>query len=66
VLNRDLEYVGLIFDGNVYSFGWNFAYDDTRGRSVAVHSRAILEALRKIYGMDSLADELTQSLVGTN
>ena len=66
VLNKDLEYVGLIFDGNVQSFGWNFAYDDTQGRSVAVHSRAILEALRKIYGMDALADELTQPLVGTN
>jgi hypothetical protein len=66
VLNRDLEYVGLIFDGNVQSFGWNFAYDDTQGRSVAVHSQAVLEALRKIYGMDTLADELTQPLVGTN
>lgn len=66
VLNRDLEYVGLIFDGNVQSFGWNFAYDDTQARSVAVHSQAVLEALRKIYGMDTLADELTQPLVGTN
>ena len=66
VLNRDLEYVGLIFDGNVQSFGWNFAYDDAQARAVSVHSRAILEALRKIYGMDALADELTQPLVGTN
>jgi len=66
VLNRDLEYVGLIFDGNVQAFGWNFAYDDTQARAVSVHSRAILEALRKIYGMDALADELTQALVGTN
>ena len=66
VLNRDLEYVGLIFDGNVQSFGWNFVYDDTQARAVAVHSRAIIEALRKIYGMDGLADELTQPMAGTN
>jgi hypothetical protein len=66
VLNRDLEYVGLVFDGNVQSFGWNFAFDSTQGRTVSVHSRAIIEALRKIYGMEALADELTQPLVGTN
>ena len=59
VLNRDLEYVGLVFDGNTQGFGWNYQFDDTQGRTVAVHSAAILEALRKIYGMTALADELT-------
>ena len=61
VLNRDLEYVGLIFDGNTQSFGWNYSYDDVQARAVSVHSSAIIEALRKIYGMDALADEITQS-----
>jgi hypothetical protein len=58
VINRDLELVGVIFDGNTQSFPWNYAYDDQQARAVAVHSSAILEALRKIYGMDALADEL--------
>ena len=59
VVNRDLEYVGLIFDGNTQSFAWDYVYDDTQARAVAVHSAAIIEALRKIYGMSTLADELT-------
>ncbi len=60
VLNRDLEYVGLIFDGNTQSFAWDYVFEDRQARAVAVHSSAILEALRKIYGMDGLAAELTQ------
>jgi V8-like Glu-specific endopeptidase len=59
VLSRNLEYVGLIFDGNTQSFAWDYVYDDRQARAVAVHSSAILEALRKIYGMDALAAELT-------
>jgi hypothetical protein len=59
VLNRKLEYVGLVFDGNTQAFQWNYRYDDVQARTVAVHSSAILEALRKIYGMGALADELT-------
>jgi hypothetical protein len=59
VFNRDAEYVGLIFDGNIQSLVWRYAYTDERGRAVAVHSSGILEGLRKIYRMYSLADELT-------
>ena len=58
VVNRDLEYVGLTFDGNTQSFGWNYRYDDRQARAVSVHSKAIIESLRKIYGMEALADEL--------
>ena len=58
VLNRDLECVGVIFDGNTQAFQWNYAYDDLQARAVSVHSSAILEALRKIYGMVELANEL--------
>ena len=59
VLNAKGEYVGLIFDGNIQSLVGRYAYDDTRNRSVAVHSSGIVEAMRKVYGMDALADELT-------
>ena len=58
VINRDGEYVGIVFDGNIQSFLWTFGYSEAQSRCVAVDSRAILEALRKFYGMDALADEL--------
>jgi hypothetical protein len=59
VINRAGELVGIIFDGNIQSLPWNFIYDDSIGRSIHVDSRGILEALRDIYGANSLADELT-------
>jgi hypothetical protein len=58
VINRNLELVGVVFDGNTHSFVWSYAYDDRQARAVSVHSSAILEALRKIYDMGGLADEL--------
>lgn len=59
LINKNAEVVGIIFDGNIESLPWNFVYDDTVGRSISTDSRAILEALRKIYHADALADELT-------
>ncbi len=59
VVNARGEYVGLIFDGNIQSLVGRYAYDNARNRAVAVHSAGILEAMRTIYGMDALADELT-------
>ena len=59
VVNAKGEYVGLIFDGNIQSLVGRYAYDETRNRAVAVHSSGILEAMRTIYGMGALADELT-------
>ena len=60
VLSRDLAVVGLVFDGNVQAFQWEFEYDDRAGRTVAVDSSAILEGLRSIYDMAGLADELEE------
>jgi hypothetical protein len=57
-VNKAGEVVGIIFDGNIQSLPWNFAFDDKVGRSVHVDSRGIQEALRKIYGASGLADEL--------
>ena len=57
-VDRKGEVVGIIFDGNIESLPWDFAYDDRVGRAVSVDSRAILEAIRKIYRADSLAEEL--------
>ena len=52
------EVVGIIFDGNIQSLPWNFAYSDAQGRAVSVDARGIQESLRKIYGATALADEL--------
>jgi hypothetical protein len=57
-VNKEGEVVGIIFDGNIQSLTWNFAYSDAQGRAVSVDSRGIQEALRKIYGAIALADEL--------
>ena len=60
-VNKKGEVVGIIFDGNIESLPWNFAFSDIQARAVSVDSRGIQEALRKIYGATALADELMGS-----
>jgi len=58
VINRNGEIVGLIFDGNIESLVGDFVYDPEKNRSVAVHTAAVTEVLRKLYGTGKLVDEL--------
>ncbi len=58
VVNKDLELVGLIFDGNIQSLSADYLYTDRQGRATAVHSSAIRDALHYIYDAEFLADQL--------
>ena len=58
VLNRTGEFVGINFDRNRHGLVRNFVYTDHQARHISVHSRAIMEALEKLYGADGLIKEL--------
>lgn len=57
-INKNGEVIGLIFDGNPYSLVLDFAYTDNKARALSVHTRAITEALRKVYEAPELVKEL--------
>ena len=59
VVNRAGEFVGIIFDGNLQSLPWDYQFDDRQGRALAVDSRAIVEALRKVYAATNVVTELS-------
>jgi hypothetical protein len=58
VLNRAGELVGVNFDRNRHGLVRNFVYTDVQARHIAVHSKAVLEALRKLYPAGALVKEL--------
>ena len=60
VVNRAGEFVGIIFDGNLQSLPWDYAFSEKQGRATSVHSASILEALNKIYGAKELVREITE------
>ena len=57
VVNKENEFVGIIFDGNIQSLVLDCIYSDKQSRAVSVDSAAITEALRKVYDAGALADE---------
>ncbi len=58
VVSRAGEFVGIIFDMNLPSLVFNFAYKEEDARAVAVHSAGIIEALRNVYGASDVLNEL--------
>ena len=44
----------MVFDGNIHSIAGAFWYNPGDNRAVAVDSAALLEALRVVYGANSL------------
>ncbi len=60
VVNRAGEIVGLVFDGNIESLVGDFVYEGETNRTVAVHTAAMTEALRKLYAAPALVKELLE------
>jgi len=61
VLNRAGEFVGINFDRNRHGLVRNFVYTEEQARHISVHSRGILEALRRLYDVEPLLRELTDT-----
>lgn len=58
VVNRANEFVGIVFDMNIPSLVWDYAFDDREGRCVSVSSKGILDALTKVYAATRVVNEL--------
>ena len=58
LLNAEGEVIAAVFDGNLESLGGAYGYDGEVNRAVAVSAEMVTLALREVYDMDWLADEL--------
>ncbi|MHC5064294.1 MAG: S46 family peptidase [Planctomycetota bacterium] len=58
LVSKDLEIVGLVFDGNIEMLPNRYLYRSGVPRSVSVHVDSIMESLTKIYDAQRIADEL--------
>jgi Peptidase S46 len=58
LIDREGRVVGAIFDGNIHSLGGEFGFDPRLNRAIAVLTAAIGAALRNVYALPALADEL--------
>ena len=58
VVNKELEVVGVVVDGNIESLHNDFVFNDDKSRTVSTHVDGIIEALAKIYDAHHIAKEL--------
>ncbi len=58
LIDAEGKIVGLMFDGNIHSIAGDYWFDKTKNRAIALDPAVIREALKKVYGADSLLAEL--------
>ncbi|RPI74261.1 MAG: S46 family peptidase [Ignavibacteriales bacterium] len=58
VINTKAEIVGLAFDGNIQGLPGSFIFREEENRCVSVHSAGMIEAIKDLYKMTRLSDEL--------
>jgi hypothetical protein len=58
LIDAEGRVIGAIFDGNIHSLGGEFGFDPRLNRAIAVLTAAIGPALRNVYALPALADEL--------
>jgi hypothetical protein len=58
VVNERGELVGMVFDSNQHALVGRYLYDGERGRAIVLDVRALLVALRQVYGAGPLLAEL--------
>jgi hypothetical protein len=61
MINKNLEIVGLAFDGNIESLVGSYIFLPDKNRAIGVHSTGIIAALRHVYGAKRLVSELEGS-----
>ena len=63
VINKNLQIVGLIHDGNIESLAGAYIFIPDDNRAVATDSWGLIEALKYIYKTPKLVDELLNSKI---
>ena len=63
IVNRNGEFVGIAFDGNVESIVGSFIYMPENNRSVTVAAEAIVQALRDIYKAERIVKEIENNKI---
>ena len=59
-LNRSLDIVGLIFDGNEEAMAGDWTYSEKAGRALSTDIRFALTIAREVHGAGWIVDELVK------
>jgi len=62
-VNKNLEVIGLVFDGNMESHAGDFIFDPANNRTVAIDSKGLLEAISDVYKAKRLKEELLKGKI---
>jgi Peptidase S46 len=62
LVDRNGDFIGVMYYGNRYYPSYRETYDDTKRRMVSTHAAAVVEALRHVYRAPALLEELGVSL----